>query len=70
MDIIMKLPVLLLLIFIIGALARGMYCLAKDDGSQTGERLVKALTIRIALSFLLFGLLIGGYLLGFIQPHG
>ncbi|MEH6624949.1 MAG: DUF2909 family protein [Motiliproteus sp.] len=66
----MKLPVLLILVFIVAALVRGMYCLAKDDGDDTGVRLLQALTIRIALSFLLFALLIGGYLLGVIQPHG
>ncbi len=70
MDIIMKLPVLLILVFIVAALGRGMYCLAKDDGDNTGDRLVRALTVRVALSFLLFALLIGGYLLGVIQPHG
>jgi membrane protein involved in colicin uptake len=31
---------------------------------------VKALTVRIVLSLLLFGLLIVGYLTGVIEPHG
>ncbi len=70
MDILMKLPILLILISIVAALGRAMYCLAKDDGDNSGDRLVKVLTLRIALSFLLFALLIGGYLLGIIQPHG
>ena len=70
MDIMIKLPVILILVFIVGALARSMYCLAKDDGEDGKTRVVQALTIRIVLSFLLFGLLVVGYLTGIIQPHG
>ena len=70
MDIMIKLPVILLLLFIVGALGRSMYCLAKDDGENDKTRVVQALTIRIVLSFLLFALLIVGYFFGVIQPHG
>jgi hypothetical protein len=70
MDIISKLPVLLVLGFIVFSLAQGMYFLAKDDGEQDKTRVVRALTIRITLSLVLFGLLILGYLSGVLQPHG
>ena len=70
MDIIMKLPVLLVLGFIVFSLGEGMYFLAKDDGAADKTRVVKALTIRITLSLVLFAMLIIGYLTGFIQPHG
>ena len=70
MDIIVKLPVLLVLGFIVFSLAQGMYFLAKDDGEQDKTRVVRALTIRITLSLVLFGLLILGYLSGVLQPHG
>jgi hypothetical protein len=47
-----------------------MYFLAKDDGAVDRTRVVKALTVRIALSLALFVLLIVGYLTGLIRPHG
>jgi len=70
MEFMYKLPVLLVLIFIVFSLAEGMYFLAKDDGDVTKNRVVKALTIRIVLSLTLFGLLVLGYFLGVLQPHG
>lgn len=70
MDIFIKLPVILVLIFILGSLFQGMYYLAKDDGKNDKTRVVKALTVRIVLSFVLFSLLILGYLTGLLQPHG
>jgi hypothetical protein len=69
MDLFLKIPVLLVLGFIVFSLAEGMYFLAKDDGDVTKTRVVRALTIRIVLSLCLFGLLILGYLFGVIQPH-
>ncbi|MCW8904219.1 MULTISPECIES: twin transmembrane helix small protein [Sedimenticola] len=70
MDIFIKLPVILVLIFILVSLFQGMYYLAKDDGKNDKTRVVKALTVRIVLSFVLFSLLILGYLTGLLQPHG
>lgn len=70
MDIVAKLPILLLLGFIVFSLAQGMYWLAKDDGAVDKTRVVKALTVRIALSLTLFALLIVGYFTGFLRPHG
>jgi len=69
-DIFIKLPVILVLIFILVSLFQGMYYLAKDDGKNDKTRVVKALTVRIVLSFVLFSLLILGYLTGLLQPHG
>ncbi len=70
MDIITKLPLLLVLGFIIFSLGRGMYFLTKDDGEADKTRVVRALTVRVTLSLILFALLILGYLFGLIQPHG
>lgn len=70
MDIIVKLPILLLLAFIVFSLGQGMYYLAKDDGAVDKARVVKALTVRIVLSLALFGLLIVGYFTGLLSPHG
>lgn len=70
MDILFKLPILLLLGFIVFSLAEGMYFLAKDDGAVDRTRVVKALTVRIALSLALFVLLIVGHFTGLLEPHG
>ena len=69
MDIFIKLPVILVLLLIVGSLFQGMYYLAKDDGKRDKTRVVRALTVRIALSFVLFSMLIVGYLTGVLQPH-
>ena len=69
MDIMMKLPVILILVFIVGSLFQGMYYLSKDDGNRDKTRVVRALTVRILLSFLLFGILMIGYYTGLLQPH-
>lgn len=70
MDIFIKLPVVLVLIFIVFSLFQGMYYLSKDDGENDRTRVVRALTVRIVLSFVLFVMLILGYLTGILQPHG
>jgi len=70
MEFMYKLPVLLVLGFIVFSLAEGMYFLAKDDGDVNKTRVVKALTVRIVLSLTLFGLLILGYFTGVLEPHG
>jgi hypothetical protein len=65
-----KMPVILVLVFIVFSLGQGMYYLAKDDGEEDKTRVVRALTVRIVLSLTLFGLLMLGYFTGLIQPHG
>jgi len=60
----MKYVVILFLVFIVGSLFSALYYLVRDKGS--GERTVKALTVRISLSVALFALLMLGYYFGFI----
>ena len=60
----MKIIVILFLVFIVGSLASAGYFLVKDKGH--GERTVRALTVRIALSVILFALLMLGFHFGFI----
>ncbi len=60
----MKIVVILFLVFIVGSLASALYFMVKDRGQ--GERTVRALTVRIALSIVLFALLMLGYHFGFI----
>jgi len=69
MEIFFKLPILIILGFIVFTLAQGMYFLAKDDGSRDKTRVVRSLTVRIVLSLALFGLLFLGYWTGVIAPH-
>jgi hypothetical protein len=63
-----KLIVVLFLLVIIGSLFSGLFYLVRDKG--TSERTVRALTVRISLSVLLFVLLMLGYATGVLQPHG
>jgi F0F1-type ATP synthase membrane subunit a len=63
-----KIIVVLFLFVIIGSLFSGLFYLVKDKG--TSERTVRALTVRISLSVLLFVLLMLGYATGLVQPHG
>ncbi|MGZ8252432.1 MAG: twin transmembrane helix small protein [Methylophilaceae bacterium] len=63
-----KIAIVAMLVLIVGSLFSALFYLAKDKGA--GERTVRALTIRISLSLILFGLLMLGYYTGVIgQPH-
>ncbi|MGB4336596.1 MAG: twin transmembrane helix small protein [Chromatiaceae bacterium] len=70
MELIFKIPILLVLVFIVFSLGQGMYYLTKDDGEEDKTRVVRALTVRIVLSLTLFGLLMLGHFTGMLQPHG
>ena len=60
----MKIVVILFLVFIIGSLFSALYYFVRDKGH--GERMVKALTVRVVLSVILFALLMLGVYTGFI----
>jgi len=59
-----KLVVILLLLGVLASLFAGLFFVYRDGGK--GQRAVKALTLRIALSIALFVLLLLGYQLGWI----
>ena len=63
-----KLLVLLIFAGILASLGSGLFYLVKDKGQS--DRLVKALTLRIGVSIVLFGLLFVLWSAGYIQPHG
>ena len=63
-----KIIIIVFLIAIIGSLFSGLFFLMKDKGAS--ERTVKALTVRVSLSVLLFILLMIGFATGVLQPHG
>lgn len=60
----MRLIVLLFITVILISLFSALYFLWRDKGGS--ERTVRALTIRVILSIVLFALLIVGYQFGFI----
>lgn len=59
--------VILLLVFAVSALFSGLFYLIRDKGQST--RTVKSLTWRIAISLVLFALLLIGAATGLIEPH-
>lgn len=64
----MRTLALLLVVLILASLASALYYLVKDKGQS--ERTVKLLTLRIALSFALFVLLMAGHYYGVIPQGG
>jgi hypothetical protein len=62
-----KIIVVFVLIAILASLASGLYFMMKDDDDS--DRMVKALTWRIALSVSLFLFLMAGYYFGWFQPN-
>jgi hypothetical protein len=62
-----KLIIVLMLIAVIGSLFSGLFFLVRDHGAN--DRVVKALTLRIALSLGLLALLLLGYLFGGISGY-
>jgi len=61
-----KFVVIVLLLLILLSLTKGLHFLMKDD--EKSSNMVKSLTIRIALSILLFILLFFGFYMGWLSP--
>mgnify|MGYP003454019370 CR=1 FL=1 len=62
-----KFLIVMTLAAIVASLATGLFHLVKDEGQS--KRMVNALTVRIALSVLLFILLFIAWYAGLITPH-
>jgi uncharacterized protein YneF (UPF0154 family) len=62
-----KIIVVLVLIAILASLASGLYFMMKDNNDS--DRMVKALTWRVALSVSLFIFLMAGYYFGWFQTN-
>ena len=62
-----KLFIVFMLVLIIGSLFSALLFLYRDHGDS--ERVVKALTARIALSIALFIFLMGAFYFGLIPPQ-
>lgn len=63
----MKLMVIVVLLGIVASLGSGLFFLMKDTGDQ--RRVLRALTLRVALSVTLFLLLMAAWFAGLIQPN-
>jgi heme A synthase len=63
----LKLLVILLFIAVLATLASGLFFLVNDRGES--KRLVNALTLRVALSVLVFLLLVSSWLGGWVQTQ-
>ena len=60
--------ILLFFIFIVYSLGSALYYMMKDQGGS--KRMVKALTMRIGISILLFVFIIFSFWMGWIKPAG
>jgi len=64
----MKYIILLFFVFIVYSLGSALYYMMKDQGGS--KRMVKALTMRIGISILLFVVIIFSFWMGWIKPTG
>jgi hypothetical protein len=64
----MRIVIIILLIVVVASLFSGLYFVYRDKGRT--NRAVIALTIRIAVSLVAFGLLMASYYFGWIGPNG
>ncbi len=62
-----KIFIIVAMVSILFSLGSGLVFLVKDMGKS--KRVVKALTVRIAISLTLFLMLIIGFAMGWIHPH-
>jgi len=56
------------LIAIVGSLGSALFSMS--SGPTDSKAMVRALTVRVGLSVMLFALLLIGWHMGLIQPHG
>lgn len=64
---VVKVIVVVFMLFIVGSLGTALFQLLRDKGES--ERTVRALTVRITLSIVLFILLMLAFAAGLISPH-
>lgn len=67
----MKIVIVVALVAILAALAlAGLFMLRGRDGESKRGNMMRALALRVALSVLLFLLILAAYWMGWIQPTG
>jgi F0F1-type ATP synthase membrane subunit a len=68
-ELLFKILVIAILLFILLSLSGGLFFLIKDKKKKS-NRMVTSLSVRIGLSIILFFLLFYGFFSGLIHPHG
>ena len=68
-ELLFKILVIAILLFILLSLSGGLFFLIKDK-KKNSNRMVTSLSFRVGLSLLLFFLLFYGFYSGLIHPHG
>lgn len=68
-DLLFKILVIAILLFILLSLSGGLFFLIKDK-KKNSNRMVTSLSFRVGLSLILFFLLFYGFYSGLIHPHG
>jgi F0F1-type ATP synthase membrane subunit a len=68
-ELLFKILVIAILLFIFLSLSGGLFFLIKDK-KKNSNRMVTSLSFRVGLSLLLFFLLFYGFYSGLIHPHG
>jgi hypothetical protein len=64
----MKVLIAVALLGIVASLGQALF--AMSSGPNNSGRMVRALTVRVALSLVLFAVLMLGWHFGFIEPRG
>ena len=64
----MQILIVALLVGIVASLGHALFSMS--SGPDRAQQMAKALTVRISISVALFGLILAGYLFGWIEPHG
>lgn len=67
---ILRLVIILAFLAILVSLGTALYHLARGPGKGDSRKMVRALTVRIVLSILLFVLIMAAWWAGLIAPHG
>ena len=67
-----KILVIIVLFAIVGSLGSALYHMAqnKQNDAERSRKMARSLTIRVALSLVLFILLMAAWYSGLITPHG
>lgn len=63
----MKIMIVGLLLAIVASMGQALFAMSAGPGNST--RMVRALTVRVALSVALFGLLLLGWHFGWMEPQ-
>ena len=70
MPALIRLFVVVMLFAIVVSLGSALFHLARGSGRGDSSKMVRALTVRISLSLILFILLMAAWYAGLISPHG